>query len=175
MRARNSSITYGGGSSRSAKSCPRVRPPAITISASMRFRTHYARRDQSDTTDRQLRITKAGNRYLRRLLVGCAQYILGPVGPNSQLRNWGLKRAERGRANGERRAVVAVAHKLAVLLHRLGSTGMLCALFPDGSPPSVADQLARLEEEIRLGYLLCAPLSHDTFTLFTEKVLPKFL
>ena len=44
-----------------------------------------------------------------------------------------------------------------------------------GTPDDVVDQLARLEEEIHLGYLLCAPLSHDTFTLFTEKVLPKFL
>lgn len=44
-----------------------------------------------------------------------------------------------------------------------------------GTPDSVADQLLQLQEEINLHYLLCAPLSHDTFTLLTEKVLPKFL
>ena len=44
-----------------------------------------------------------------------------------------------------------------------------------GTPESVIDQSAQLEEEIPLNDLLCAPLSHNTFTLFTEKVLPKFL
>ena len=36
------------------------------------------RRDQSGGTDKSLRITKCGNAYLRRLLVGSAHYILGP-------------------------------------------------------------------------------------------------
>ena len=81
------------------------------------------RRDQSGETDRQLRITKAGNKYLRQLLVGCAQYILGPFGPESDLKEFGLRLAARGGKNAKRRAVVAVARKLAVLLHRLWITG----------------------------------------------------
>lgn len=81
------------------------------------------RRDQSGESDKQLRITKAGDRYLRRLLVQSAQYILGAFGEDSNLRRFGLKIAERGGKNAKRRAVVAVARKLAVLLHRLWITG----------------------------------------------------
>lgn len=81
------------------------------------------RRDQSGDTDKQLRISKAGNKYLRQLLVGSAHYILGPFGPDSQLRRYGLAIAERGGKNAKKRAVVAVARKLAVLLHRLWSSG----------------------------------------------------
>jgi transposase len=77
------------------------------------------RRDQSGGTDKQLRITKAGNRYLRGLLVGCAHYILGPFGPDCDLRRHGLSIAARGGKNAKKRAAVAVARKLAVLLHRL--------------------------------------------------------
>jgi len=81
------------------------------------------RRDQSGDHDPQLRITKTGDAYLRRLLVGSAQYILGPFGPDCDLRRWGLKLAERGGKNAKKRAVVAVARKLAVLLHHLWKTG----------------------------------------------------
>lgn len=77
------------------------------------------RRDQSGGSDKQLRITKAGDKYLRQLLVGCAQYILGPFGPDSDLRRYGLSIAARGGKNAKKRAAVAVARKLAVLLHRL--------------------------------------------------------
>jgi transposase len=76
-------------------------------------------RDKSGAQDPELRITKAGDHLLRRLLVGSAQYILGPFGPDCDLRRWGLKLASRGRKNAKKRAVVAVARKLAVLLHRL--------------------------------------------------------
>jgi transposase len=76
-------------------------------------------RDKSGAQDPELRITKAGDQLLRRLLVGSAQYILGPFGPDCDLRRWGLKLANRGRKNAKKRAVVAVARKLAVLLHRL--------------------------------------------------------
>ncbi len=76
-------------------------------------------RDKSGAQDPELRITKAGDQLLRRLLVGSAQYILGPFGPDCDLRRWGLKLASRGRKNAKKRAVVAVARKLAVLLHRL--------------------------------------------------------
>jgi transposase len=82
-----------------------------------------ARRDQSGQTDKQLPITKAGDDFLRRLLVGCAHYILGAFGPECDLRRFGGKLAARGGKNAKRRAVVAVARKLAVLLHRLWVTG----------------------------------------------------
>lgn len=81
------------------------------------------RRRQSSDHDPQLRINKCGDPYLRRLLVGSAQYILGPFGPECDLRRWGLALAERGGKNAKKRAVVAVARKLAVVLHRLWITG----------------------------------------------------
>jgi len=81
------------------------------------------RRDQSGETDKQLPITKAGNKYLRRLLISTAHYILGPFGPDSHLRRHGLAIAARGGKNAKKRAAVAVARKLAVLLHRLWSSG----------------------------------------------------
>ena len=81
------------------------------------------RRDQSGDHDPQLRITKTGDEFLRRLLVSSAQYILGPFGPDCDLRRWGLKLAERGGKNAKKRAVVSVARKLAVLLHCLWKTG----------------------------------------------------
>jgi len=80
-------------------------------------------RSQSGKQDPELRITKEGNSFLRRLLVQSAQYILGPLGQDCELRRWGLKLAGRGRKNAKKRAVVAVARKLAVLLHRLWVNG----------------------------------------------------
>lgn len=80
-------------------------------------------RSQSGKSDPELHITKAGDRYLRSLLVNCAQYILGPFGKDSELRRWGLELAARGQKNAKKRAVVAVARRLAVLLHRLWVTG----------------------------------------------------
>lgn len=81
------------------------------------------KRDKSGQTDKQLRITKAGDAYLRRLLVGCAQYILGPFGPDCDLRRFGLKLAACGGKNAKRRAVIAVARKLAVMMHHLWKSG----------------------------------------------------
>ena len=81
------------------------------------------RRSQSGDRDPQLRITKCGDRDLRRLLVQSAQYLLGPFAPDTTLRRWGLALAQRGGAKAKRRAVIAVARKLAVLLHRLWVTG----------------------------------------------------
>ncbi len=80
---------------------------------------------KSDSGDRepQLRITKAGDGMMRRLLVGSAHYILGPFGPDTDLRRYGLELGRRGGKNAKKRAVVAVARKLAVLLHRLWITG----------------------------------------------------
>jgi transposase len=78
--------------------------------------------DSGESTP-QLRISKAGDEGARRLLVSCAHYIVGPFGPDSDLRRWGLKLAARGGKNAKKRAIVAVARKLAVLLHRLWATG----------------------------------------------------
>jgi len=81
------------------------------------------RRRQSGARDPQLRISKAGDPLLRRLLVQSAQYILGPFGPDCDLRRHGLRIAAAGGGNAKKRAVVAVARKLAVLLHRLWVSG----------------------------------------------------
>ena len=81
------------------------------------------RRDQSGDRDPQLGITKAGDRVLRSLLVNCAHYILGPFGEDCDLRRHGEKIAARGGKNAKKRAVVAVARKLSVLMHRLWMSG----------------------------------------------------
>src|SRR5438552_13712292 len=62
--------------------------------------------------------SKEGDPYLRTLLVQGAQHILGPFGVDCDLRRWGLKLAERGGRSGKKRAIVATARKLAVLLLR---------------------------------------------------------
>jgi transposase len=74
------------------------------------------RQQQSGDSNPQCGITKTGNTYLRSLLVQSAQYILGRSGPNSELRSWGLKLAACGGKRGKKRAIVAVARKLAVIL-----------------------------------------------------------
>jgi transposase len=82
-------------------------------------------RDQSGERDPQKRISKEGDQMLRKLLVGSAHYILGPFGSDSDLRRHGQKIASRGSKNAKKRAAVAVARKLAVLLHRLWISGEL--------------------------------------------------
>jgi transposase len=76
-------------------------------------------RRSSGQSEPQQHITREGDSYLRMVLVQGAQHILGPFGEDSDLRRWGLKLAERGGRNGKKRAIVAVARKLAVLLHHL--------------------------------------------------------
>jgi transposase len=78
---------------------------------------------QSGRHDPQLGITKAGDRFVRRLLVQCAHCILGVRGRDSDLRRFGLRLAAQGGKRAKKRAVVAVARKLAVLLHRLWVSG----------------------------------------------------
>ncbi len=80
-------------------------------------------RRNSGESEPQMNISKEGDRYLRTMLVQGAHYILGPFGEDSDLRRWGLKLAERGGKNAKKRAIVAVARKLAVLLHRLWVSG----------------------------------------------------
>ena len=77
------------------------------------------RLDDSGDSTPQLRISKAGDEFGRRLLVSAAHYILGPFGPACDLRRYGQAIAHRGGKNAKKRAVIAVARKLAVLLHRL--------------------------------------------------------
>lgn len=81
------------------------------------------RQDESGESSPQLSITKTGDVMLRRLLVSSAHYILGPFGEDCDLRHFGEKLAARGGKNAKRRAVVAVARKLSVLLHKLWVTG----------------------------------------------------
>lgn len=81
------------------------------------------RRYQSGEHDPELGITKAGDVYLRSLLVECSQHVLGHFGRDSALRRWGLRLAQRGGKNARKRAIVAVARKLAILLHRLWVSG----------------------------------------------------
>ena len=77
------------------------------------------KRSESGQSQPQLRITKEGHCYLRKLLVQGAHYILGRRGPDTDLRRWGLKLSARGGKNAKKRALVAVARKLGILLHRL--------------------------------------------------------
>lgn len=81
------------------------------------------RRHDSGESSPELRTTQAGDGLLRELLVQSSHYILGPFGPDTNLRRWGLRLAERGGPGTKKRARVAVATKLAVLLHRLWLTG----------------------------------------------------
>ena len=100
---------------------------------------------QEDSGDRQpqLRITKMGDMMLRRLLVGSAHYILGPFGPDTDLRRYGLRLSERGGKNAKKRAVVAVARKLAVLLHRLWVGGEVYEPLGQALPKAAQEEAAR--------------------------------
>jgi len=95
-------------------------------------------RRNSGESEPQLHITKEGDPYLRTLLVQGAHHILGPFGADSDLRRWGLKLAERGGRNGKKRAIIAVARKLAVLLHRLWVSGEVYEPLRNSSRPMLA-------------------------------------
>jgi transposase len=103
----------------------------LTLEDPARFATSRAvgsylglrpRKRASSDSDPECHITKAGDVLLRRLLVGSAHYILGPFGPDTDLRRWGLRLAGRGKKAAKKRAVIAVARKLGVLLHHLWQT-----------------------------------------------------
>ena len=81
------------------------------------------KQEDSGESQPQLGISKTGDTMVRKLLVGSAHYILGPFGPDTDLRRYGLRLCERGGKNAKKRAAVAVARKLAVLLHRLWVSG----------------------------------------------------
>jgi transposase len=105
-----------------------------------------SRRHQTGSSDPELRITKAGDVLLRRLLVQSAQYILGPHGPECDLRTWGLTLASRGRKNAKKRAVVATARKLSVLLHRMWVSGDDYQPLRHGSSANVAGSVTKVTE-----------------------------
>lgn len=79
--------------------------------------------DESSKSSPELKISKAGDPLVRRYLVSAARYILGPFGPECDLRRYGEAIAARGGKNAKKRAAVAVARKLAVLLHQLWVSG----------------------------------------------------
>jgi transposase len=119
----------------------------LTLSSKERFRRSrdvgaylglVPRQYDSGNQQSQLPISKSGNTYLRRLLVQSAQYILGPFGPDCRLRRYGQRLTDHGGKNAKKRAVVAVARKLAVLLHRLWTTGALYDPFYATSLPAIA-------------------------------------
>lgn len=95
-------------------------PKSRTVGAYLGLRP---RRSDSGQHKPELRITKAGDSYVRSLLVNSAQYILGPFGPDCYLKRWGLARVDRGGKTVKKKALVAVARKLSVLLHRLWKSG----------------------------------------------------
>lgn len=93
---------------------------------------------QSGDSDPQLGITKTGNIYLRRLLVQAAHSILGRFGPDSALRRWGLRLAGQGSKRQKKRALVAVARKLAVILNRMWRDHTPYQCFPQQNQPATA-------------------------------------
>jgi transposase len=95
-------------------------------------------RRNSGQSEPQMHISKEGDPYLRTLLVQGAQHILGPFGADCDLRRWGLKLAERGGKNGKKRAIVATARKLAVLLHHLWVSGEVYEPLHNSSRMTVA-------------------------------------
>ena len=100
------------------------------------------KQEDSGDSQPQLGINKAGDMMLRRLLVGSAHYILGPFGPDTDLRRYGLRLCERGGKNAKKRAAVAVARKLAVLLHRLWVSGEVYEPLRHGTPTAVVQDAA---------------------------------
>jgi transposase len=100
------------------------------------------KQEDSGDTQPQLRISKAGDVMVRRLLVGSAHYILGRFGPDTDLRRCGLRLCERGGKNAKKRAAVAVARKLAVLLHRLWISGEVYEPLRHAPPTAEVEEAA---------------------------------
>jgi transposase len=100
------------------------------------------KQEDSGESQPQLGISKAGDTMMRRLLVGSAHYILGPFGPDTDLRRYGLRLCERGGKNAKKRAAVAVARKLAVLLHCLWASGEVYEPLRQGTSATIAPAVA---------------------------------
>jgi transposase len=114
------------------------RPDAASNRSAGAFLGLRPSQSQSGASDPQRRISKAGDSYLRSLLVQSAQYILGRFGPDSALRRWGLKLASSGGKRGKKRAIVAVARKLAVLLHSMWRSRQAFQPFPQTQTATTA-------------------------------------
>jgi transposase len=114
------------------------RPEAASNRSAGAFLGLRPSQSQSGESDPQRRISKAGDTYLRSLLVQSAQYILGRFGPDSALRRWGLKLASSGGKRGKKRAIVAVARKLAVLLHSMWRSRQPFQPFPQTEAAAAA-------------------------------------
>src|ERR1700739_2259428 len=95
-------------------------------------------RRNSGQSEPQMHISKEGDPYLRTLLVQGAHHILGPFGADSDLRRWGLKLADRGGKNGKKRAIIATARQLAVILHHLWVSGEVYEPFHNNSSTLMA-------------------------------------
>jgi transposase len=98
-------------------------PDARTVGA---YGGMVSRQDSSGDSKPELSITKAGDGEMRRTLVIAANYIMGPFGPDCDLKRFGLRMIDNGRRKGKnakKRAIIAVARKLAVLLLHLWKTG----------------------------------------------------
>jgi len=123
----------------------------LTISDPSRFKKSrtvgsylgLCRRQQQSGHDPELRISKCGDGFVRKLLVGSAHCILRGGAPDSDLRRWGKAIYVRGGRNAKKRAVVAVARKLAVLLHRLWVTGEVYEPLRNSSRSAQADLVTR--------------------------------
>jgi transposase len=100
------------------------------------------KRSESGQSQPQLRITKEGDLYLRKMLVQGAHCILSRRAPDTDLKRWGLKLAERGGKNAKKRAIVAVARKLAVLLHRLWVCGEVYEPLRNSQPARSSNKAA---------------------------------
>jgi transposase len=100
------------------------------------------KQEDSGESQPQLGISKSGDTMLRKLLVGSAHYILGPFGPDTDLRRYGLRLCERGGKNAKKRAAVAVARKLAVLLHCLWVSGEVYEPLRQGMSATLAPAVA---------------------------------
>ena len=109
------------------------RPDAASNRSTGAFLGLRPGQSQSGDSDPQRRISKTGNSCLRSLLVQSAQYVLGRFGPDSELRRWGLKLAQSGGKRGKKRAIVAVARKLAVILHSMWRSGQRFQPFPQSA------------------------------------------
>lgn len=107
------------------------------------------RQRQSGEDNPQLHITKAGDVQLRTALVQCAHYILGPFGKDSDLRRWGLGLAGQGNKSRKKKAVIAVARKLSVLLHSLWVSGEVYAPLRQAEALTAAEDLSRLSLSIK--------------------------
>jgi transposase len=100
------------------------------------------KQEDSGESQPQLGISKTGDTMLRKLLVGSAHYVLGPFGPDTDLRRYGLRLCERGGKNAKKRAAVAVARKLAVLLHCLWVSGEVYEPLRQGMSARIAPAVA---------------------------------